>query len=57
VKYLNRAWNFLACKIGKPNCHREWRKGIDYAICNWCNRQSEVHSFGGPQNWAKESEQ
>lgn len=41
-------WEWFRCKIGKPACHREWRKGINYAICNWCRRQSEVHQLGGP---------
>lgn len=33
----------LRCWLGRPRCHRHVRSGIDYACCNYCHRQVEVH--------------
>jgi hypothetical protein len=41
--------DWAACRLGMPRCHREYRNGINFAICNYCDRQSEVHEFGGPR--------
>jgi hypothetical protein len=40
------AW--IACRLGYPLCHMEYRDGMNFAICNYCSMQSEIHALGGP---------
>lgn len=46
---MRELWAKLWCRLGRPRCHRELRNGIDYAMCDYCGRQSEVHEWGGPR--------
>lgn len=50
----SKLYCWVCCKLGRPVTYRKpyeypGQYGLYFAMCKHCDRQAEVHEFGGPR--------